>query len=521
MKTDVLKSISESDDINSAESTTIKNYEKNNSKIIALSRILSVICLSVFLIIAIALYINFNVSKQIYGKRHYGNRILSLKLGVAQQDNVPDENSNTDLKTICLIEDNNNVLKLSFSKNNMTLKYKGINLNYNNLEDISKLFYLNENLFEMQLMKFLCNSSICYPVHINDYTANARSYIYYDGKLNVYCLTKYENSGDRIKQKSAYYTVNGLINNMSEAEFLNDCITTYSYKDFKMPLSYCIEGIAEKIYNDGKINISFENHNPQIKYEASINEGESWEREFENKISFSNLLSGDYKILIRQENTSDYICSETIHVMPIDEKKANYIPVPPILQLPELPTGCEITSLTMLLNYCGFDADKEVLADQYLPKGKYRASDPNEVFVGDPKSTFAYGCFSNVIAQTAEKYLEENSEPYKFDVKNITGCLPKSVYAALDSGYPVIVWITVDLQEPEKGAVWTVDDSKKEIRWLKGEHCVLLTGYDLSKKIIYANDPLKGITAYDMELFEKRFEQMNRNAVIIMIENDY
>ena len=44
------------------------------------------------------------------------------------------------------------------------------------------------------------------------------------------------------------------------------------------------------------------------------------------------------------------------------------LPVPRILQNPELPNGCEITSLCMLLRYLGFDADKCILADRYLPR---------------------------------------------------------------------------------------------------------------------------------------------------------
>lgn len=43
--------------------------------------------------------------------------------------------------------------------------------------------------------------------------------------------------------------------------------------------------------------------------------------------------------------------------------------VEPILQLPELPTGCEITSLATVLNYYGYDISKTQLADEYLECG--------------------------------------------------------------------------------------------------------------------------------------------------------
>ena len=42
------------------------------------------------------------------------------------------------------------------------------------------------------------------------------------------------------------------------------------------------------------------------------------------------------------------------------------LPVPQILQNPELPNGCEITSCCEVLHYLGFAPDKCELADYYL-----------------------------------------------------------------------------------------------------------------------------------------------------------
>ena len=49
-----------------------------------------------------------------------------------------------------------------------------------------------------------------------------------------------------------------------------------------------------------------------------------------------------------------------------------------IEQYPELPTGCEITALTMVLNYYGYQVNKVTMALDYMPKVQaefYRSED--------------------------------------------------------------------------------------------------------------------------------------------------
>lgn len=56
-----------------------------------------------------------------------------------------------------------------------------------------------------------------------------------------------------------------------------------------------------------------------------------------------------------------------------------------ILQTPELPNGCEITSAAIVLNYLGFDIDKVTLAENYLPMHiPYWEADPEVEFMGSP-----------------------------------------------------------------------------------------------------------------------------------------
>ena len=51
-------------------------------------------------------------------------------------------------------------------------------------------------------------------------------------------------------------------------------------------------------------------------------------------------------------------------------------------QYPELPTGCEITALTSVLNYYGYNVKKETMADDYLKKG---SGSFYEMFLGNPR----------------------------------------------------------------------------------------------------------------------------------------
>ena len=51
-------------------------------------------------------------------------------------------------------------------------------------------------------------------------------------------------------------------------------------------------------------------------------------------------------------------------------RRSNRLNVKCVLQNPELPTGCEITALTIVLNYLGYDVDKLTMADKYLDKGQ-------------------------------------------------------------------------------------------------------------------------------------------------------
>jgi hypothetical protein len=73
----------------------------------------------------------------------------------------------------------------------------------------------------------------------------------------------------------------------------------------------------------------------------------------------------------------------------------SYIPVSTLLQEPELPNGCEIVSLTAILNYYGYNVSKVIMADQHLPKQDFIRVD-GKLFGPDPYKTYAGSPFGKV-----------------------------------------------------------------------------------------------------------------------------
>lgn len=272
----------------------------------------------------------------------------------------------------------------------------------------------------------------------------------------------------------------------------------------------------EKIYKDGRITVTVNNFDRKA-YKASIDGGVSWTDLVGDSATFFYLNDGDYTVTVRPKSEiSDEAAEIKVKITGVSHGSKRYIPADVLLQNPELPTGCEITSLTMLLNHIGYDVTKTDMADNYLPKGEYRNSDFNKVFVGNPRNKHAYGCFSQAITAAANSYIEKQGDSDKWKVRNITGCSLADLYTIIDKDHPVVVWGSVDMKEITAGQSWKDPETGKSLTWPAGEHCMLLVGYDISKGVVYVNDPMKGLAAYKSDIFEKRFTSLGSQAVIIV-----
>lgn len=199
------------------------------------------------------------------------------------------------------------------------------------------------------------------------------------------------------------------------------------------------------------------------------------------------------------------------------------IDVPFISQNDEYPTGCELVSAEMLLNFYGFDITAGELIDKgyikqteleidYDDKNKVYGGDPNKSFIGDPRTESGYGCYAPAIFEGLEKYLDGKY----FDASNLSGIsLPDLCMEYIDFGEPVMIWASINMSETKiSEKPWIIKETGEKFRWISNEHCLVLVGYD--SEYYYFNDPQKNkAVPYKKETAEKRYKELGSQAVTI------
>jgi len=189
--------------------------------------------------------------------------------------------------------------------------------------------------------------------------------------------------------------------------------------------------------------------------------------------------------------------------------------VPLIKQNPELKYGCEITSVTMLLQYAGVNVNKMQLykeVEKDTDKIKKAANgdilnwgDPNEGFVGDMTGrSSGYAVFDKPIVDLVEKYLPNRSV-------NLTGYSFQETLQQVNDGKPVVVWTTGDYLQPNRWEEW--EHNNKTIKTPLDLHAVVLVGYD--DKNVYVNDPLSGKKQHQVSknTFIKSWQALKKRSV--------
>lgn len=218
------------------------------------------------------------------------------------------------------------------------------------------------------------------------------------------------------------------------------------------------------------------------------------------------------------QDTAVHFVDEITAELPSAKIKDHVLLDAPIIrQLPELPRGCEVTSLAMLLADAGIEnVDKLQLANEVKKdttpykevNGVIYFGHPNNGFVGNmyDKRYPGLGVYHKPIKELASKYLP-------FRIIDFTGEDFSEVERHLSTGSPV--WVITNTTFKKLPAylfeTWHTPNGTIKITYY--EHSVLLTGYD--QQYVYFNDPLSGEKNRKVpkKAFIESWEQMGKQAI--------
>ncbi len=208
-----------------------------------------------------------------------------------------------------------------------------------------------------------------------------------------------------------------------------------------------------------------------------------------------------------------------IRLEQIEEKKRQVytnaekfpIDVPLISQNPELPRGCEVTSLAMLLNHAGIMVNKIELAEN-VKKVPFQQDglmgNPNDGFVGSMYTLEepGLGVYHDPIFDLAEHYLPNR-------IIDLTGFDFEEILIHLKDGKPIWVIANTWYNYVPETYWFTWKTSSGNIQITYQEHSVVLTGFD--ETYVFFNDPLEVIKNRKVlkTEFEKAYNQMGKQAI--------
>ncbi len=191
-----------------------------------------------------------------------------------------------------------------------------------------------------------------------------------------------------------------------------------------------------------------------------------------------------------------------------------------IKQLPELPTGCEVTALTMVLSYYGYPAEKTDMAFHYLPTTSMSfydsgsgvvGPDMNHYFVGDPGGEGMI-CGNYAIETAANKFLEDQKG--RHTAKAIRDAKPEELYDYVAQDIPVVIWCTVNMQDREYPQGWYCEDGSY-VDWSYNDHGAVLVGYNDTDATVEIADPIYDFISCSKERFERIYAERGSQCVVL------
>ena len=318
------------------------------------------------------------------------------------------------------------------------------------------------------------------PVFLKENTYNNKKYIIIKAGNVATSVDTLEEAKVEAAKLDRAIAVNTMTNEWVYSDFNPFLIITegivHDFENFKDAIYYAKTNKKDKVY--------FKNSNNIV-----------WDKDYINK----------YKELYELDSTD-------INKLVLDVKLIN--------QYPELPRGCEVTSLAMLLDYSGQNIDKMTLAKEIKKDStEYKIGEEGRVYYGNPYDGFVgdmynlskngYGVYHGPIVELAKKYVGER-------VVDLTGSSFEDIVYLLTKGYPVLVITNAEYRalEDQYFDIWHTPTGI--VKTTSKLHSVVMTGIDSSS--IYINDPLSSIEnrKVDIKKFRSAWEQMGNQAIVIL-----
>ena len=190
-------------------------------------------------------------------------------------------------------------------------------------------------------------------------------------------------------------------------------------------------------------------------------------------------------------------------------KKEN-LDVPFVSQYPDLPTGCEVTSLTMMLNYLGYDVENTEIVDDYL---LYWDPDFQVGFRGSPYSEDGGTIWPPALVMSGNNYLYEHESEY--ELIDVSKTDFEKLLKYIDDGYPVALWVTETFSVLVNYDGIISEYNGEEYKSFWGVHCVLLVGYDREQGIAVINNPQREREEVDLYQLWSVYDACGRYAITI------
>lgn len=231
----------------------------------------------------------------------------------------------------------------------------------------------------------------------------------------------------------------------------------------------------------------------------------------------------DSKVITPQETfIQDFLGTKKVTMK---ERPRFTLKVPIHEQCPDFPTGSEIMASMAILDFYQIAPDPKTFAKKYITYGALEEGEsrygertygphPNDAYLGDPTSQYAYGCYSGTMIRALNHYFTEKQLPY--EIYKITNeKLGTAVEMTIGRGVPLCIWVTTDLTEPEIFASWYLRESGDLFQWYGNSHAVVVTGYNETEYMLM--DPAYDqYMSYEKSLVASIYDKMGRQAFAVV-----